>query len=51
MEHRIQLNFANLYLGITAGALEFAKEYTLKNTRAWPFGGDVSTNVNHENIL
>ncbi|KAF5714536.1 acyl dehydrogenase [Fusarium mundagurra] len=36
----IQLNFANLYLGIAAGALEFAKEYTLKNTRAWPFGGD-----------
>ncbi|RBR11254.1 uncharacterized protein FIESC28_09138 [Fusarium coffeatum] len=36
----IQLNFSNLYLGIAAGALEFAKEYTVKNTRAWPFGGD-----------
>lgn len=43
MRYRIQLNFANLYLGIAAGALEFAKEYTVKNTRAWPFGGDVST--------
>ncbi|KAG5665573.1 hypothetical protein KAF25_009698 [Fusarium avenaceum] len=36
----IQLNFANLYLGLAAGALEFAQAYTLKNTRAWPFGGD-----------
>ncbi|KAJ4247124.1 hypothetical protein NW762_013262 [Fusarium torreyae] len=36
----IQLNFANLYLGLAAGALEFAKTYTLKNTRPWPFGGD-----------
>ncbi|KAM0550851.1 hypothetical protein ACHAPJ_008715 [Fusarium lateritium] len=36
----IQLNFANLYLGLAAGALDFAKTYTLKNTRPWPFGGD-----------
>ncbi|KAM0206249.1 hypothetical protein ACHAPA_011837 [Fusarium lateritium] len=36
----IQLNFANLYLGLAAGALEFAQAYTLKNTRPWPFGGD-----------
>ncbi|KAF5008623.1 hypothetical protein FDECE_5113 [Fusarium decemcellulare] len=36
----IQLNFSNLYLGIAQGALEFASQYTVKNTRAWPFGGD-----------
>ncbi|KAM0425311.1 hypothetical protein ACHAPT_009367 [Fusarium lateritium] len=36
----VQLNFANLYLGIAAGALEYASQYTLKNTRAWPYGGD-----------
>ncbi|KAK5657571.1 hypothetical protein OQA88_3145 [Cercophora sp. LCS_1] len=36
----IQLVFINFYLGIAQGALEFAKNYTLKNTRAWPFGGD-----------
>lgn len=38
----IQLVFINFYLGIAQGALDFAKNYTLKNTRAWPFGGDVS---------
>ena len=51
MEYRIQLNFANLYLGIAAGALEFAKEYTLKNTRAWPFGGDVSSPYSQANLF
>ncbi|KAI5458980.1 acyl-CoA dehydrogenase/oxidase [Mariannaea sp. PMI_226] len=36
----VQLNFANFYIGIAWGALEFAAEYTRKNTRAWPYGGD-----------
>ncbi|KAK0649620.1 acyl-CoA dehydrogenase/oxidase [Cercophora newfieldiana] len=36
----IQLVFINFYLGISLGALDFAKSYTVKNTRAWPFGGD-----------
>ncbi|KAF5018894.1 hypothetical protein F66182_9113 [Fusarium sp. NRRL 66182] len=36
----IQLSFSNFYLGIAAGALEFAQAYTVKNTRAWPYGGD-----------
>ncbi|KAM5353537.1 hypothetical protein ACJ41O_000187 [Fusarium nematophilum] len=36
----VQLNFANLYLGIASGALEYATQYTLKNTRPWPYGGD-----------
>ncbi|KAK0724342.1 acyl-CoA dehydrogenase/oxidase [Lasiosphaeris hirsuta] len=36
----IQLVFINFYLGIAHGALDFAKSYTVKNTRAWPFGGD-----------
>lgn len=37
----IQLVFSNFYLGIALGAQQFASAYTLKNTRAWPFGGDV----------
>ena len=37
---RIQLVFSNFYLGIAIGALDFASKYTVKNTRAWPFGGD-----------
>ncbi|KAF2679635.1 acyl-CoA dehydrogenase NM domain-like protein [Lentithecium fluviatile CBS 122367] len=36
----IQLIFSNLYLGITLGALDYASKYTVKSTRAWPFGGD-----------
>jgi len=36
----IQLVFINFYLGIAQGALDFAKIYTVKNTRAWPFGGE-----------
>ncbi|KAF6837199.1 thermophilic desulfurizing enzyme family protein [Colletotrichum plurivorum] len=36
----IQLVFSNFYIGIAWGALNFASEYTRKNTRAWPFGGD-----------
>lgn len=38
----IQLVFSNFYLGIAQGALDYAAQYTKKNTRAWPFGGDVS---------
>ena len=38
----IQLVFSNFYLGIALGALDYASKYTVKNTRAWPFGGDVS---------
>lgn len=41
----IQLVFSNLYLGIAWGALDTATAYTKKSTRAWPFGGDVSTNT------
>lgn len=37
----IQLVFSNFYLGIAQGALDYASKYTVKNTRAWPFGGDV----------
>lgn len=36
----IQLVFSNFYLGIAEGALAAATAYTLKGTRAWPFGGD-----------
>lgn len=36
----IQLAFSNFYIGIAWGALDFAKTYTRKNTRPWPFGGD-----------
>lgn len=38
----IQLVFSNFYLGIALGALDYATKYTTTNTRAWPFGGDVS---------
>jgi alkylation response protein AidB-like acyl-CoA dehydrogenase len=38
----IQLVFSNFYLGIALGALKYASQYTAKNTRPWPFGGDVS---------
>jgi alkylation response protein AidB-like acyl-CoA dehydrogenase len=37
----IQLVFSNFYLGIALGALDYASKYTTRNTRAWPFGGDV----------
>ncbi|KAH8684123.1 acyl-CoA dehydrogenase/oxidase [Ilyonectria robusta] len=36
----IQLAFSNFYIGIAWGALHFASDYTRKNTRAWPYGGD-----------
>jgi alkylation response protein AidB-like acyl-CoA dehydrogenase len=39
----IQLVFSNFYLGIALGALDYASKYTVKNTRPWPFGGDVSS--------
>jgi len=39
----IQLVFSNFYLGIALGAQQYAANYTVKGTRAWPFGGDVST--------
>lgn len=38
----IQLVFSNFYLGIALGAQNYASKYTVKGTRAWPFGGDVS---------
>lgn len=38
----IQLVFSNFYLGIALGAQAFASRYTVKGTRAWPYGGDVS---------
>ena len=37
----IQLAFVNFYLGIAQGALSKAATYTVANTRAWPFSGDV----------
>lgn len=37
----IQLQFGNFYLGIAQGALIKAAGYTVKNTRGWPFSGDV----------
>ncbi|KAL2161752.1 hypothetical protein VTH06DRAFT_7534 [Thermothelomyces fergusii] len=36
----IQLVFSNFYLGIAIGALEFAKQYTVRYTRPWPYGGE-----------
>lgn len=36
----IQLVFSNFYLGIALGAQDYASKYTVKNTRAWPYGGD-----------
>ncbi|KAK6207340.1 hypothetical protein LQW54_007298 [Pestalotiopsis sp. IQ-011] len=36
----IQLVFANFYLGIALGALNYGSKYTVANTRAWPYGGD-----------
>lgn len=36
----IQLVFSNFYIGIALGALDFAAQYTVAQTRAWPFGGD-----------
>jgi alkylation response protein AidB-like acyl-CoA dehydrogenase len=41
----IQLVFSNFYLGIALGAQEYASKYTVNNTRAWPFGGDVCLNI------
>lgn len=37
----IQLVFSNFYIGIAWGALNEVKAYTVKSTRAWPFGVDV----------
>ena len=34
-----QITFTNIYLGITLGAFEAAKEYTKTNTRAWLTSG------------
>ena len=36
----IQLVFANFYIGIALGALDFARKYTVAHTRAGPFGGE-----------
>lgn len=36
----IQLVFSNFYLGIAQGSLDFARGYTTRSTRAWPYGGD-----------
>lgn len=33
----IQLVFSNFYIGIALGALDFATNYTAKNTRPWPY--------------
>jgi alkylation response protein AidB-like acyl-CoA dehydrogenase len=41
----IQLVFSNFYLGIALGAQQYAASYTVKGTRAWPFGGDVSVHI------
>ena len=40
--------FSNFYLGISLGALRFAATYTIKNSRAWPFGGDNKNDVTEE---
>jgi alkylation response protein AidB-like acyl-CoA dehydrogenase len=44
----IQLVFANFYLGIAIGSLEFASKYTKTSTRAWPFGGDNKNSATEE---
>lgn len=46
--HSIQLVFSNFYLGIAIGALEYAANYTISHTRAWPFGGDVKESPTEE---
>jgi alkylation response protein AidB-like acyl-CoA dehydrogenase len=47
----IQLVFSNFYLGIALGAQQYAASYTVKSTRAWPFGGDVSTLASHKSSI
>lgn len=44
----IQLVFSNFYLGIALGALDFAKKYTTKKTRPWPYGGDDKSSATDE---
>ncbi|KAK4052500.1 hypothetical protein OIV83_002302 [Microbotryomycetes sp. JL201] len=44
----IQVTFSNFYLGIAQGALAKAARYTVKNTRAWPFAGDVKSTGHEE---
>ncbi|KAK4057055.1 hypothetical protein OIO90_001955 [Microbotryomycetes sp. JL221] len=44
----IQNTFSNFYLGIAQGALAQAAKYTVKNTRAWPFAGDVKSTGHEE---
>ncbi|GAA5911615.1 uncharacterized protein JCM6883_002423 [Sporobolomyces salmoneus] len=44
----IQLFFISFYLGIAQGALEKASKYTVANTRAWPFAGDVKSTGHEE---
>jgi alkylation response protein AidB-like acyl-CoA dehydrogenase len=47
----IQLVFSNFYLGIALGAQDYASKYTVKNTRAWPYGGDVSELATYFNVF
>ncbi|KAK3299438.1 acyl-CoA dehydrogenase/oxidase [Chaetomium fimeti] len=44
----IQLVFSNFYIGIALGALDFAKQYTVAHTRAWPYGGDTKESATDE---
>ncbi|KAM0790564.1 hypothetical protein ACM66B_004433 [Microbotryomycetes sp. NB124-2] len=44
----IQVTFSNFYLGIAQGALAKAARYTVRNTRAWPFAGDVKSTGTEE---
>lgn len=36
------------YLGISKGALAKAAKYTVKNTRPWPFAGDIKSKATDE---
>jgi alkylation response protein AidB-like acyl-CoA dehydrogenase len=47
----IQLVFSNFYLGIALGAQAYASKYTVSNTRAWPYGGDVCPNITTFNAI
>ncbi|GAA5841108.1 hypothetical protein JCM5353_003653, partial [Sporobolomyces roseus] len=44
----IQLHVVSFYLGIAEGALAKASKYTVANTRAWPYSGDVKATGHQE---
>lgn len=47
----IQLVFANFYIGIAHGALRTARQYTLTQTRPWPFTHDPKQSATDEHYI